>query len=163
MNFTIRQATEKDIPVFLDLYKQAVDWLNSTGQPMWSYETVSWENLSKSYRVEEFFIGYVDDTPACCMALPSFDPNYWDDIPPANSLFVHKVTVSRPFAGQGLSYKLLDFAVERTRSLGYKTLRIDARVLRPKLRKLYEDYGFTFVRTAMIDNSFEVALYVLEV
>lgn len=163
MDFIIKKATEDDIPIFTDLYKQAVEWLDSIGMSMWSIQNVSWENLSRFYKIDEVYIGYVNNTPACCMILPSFDPSYWDDVPPQDSLFVHKVTVSREFAGTGLTQKMLQFAVEKTREVGYKTLRIDARVLRPKLRKIYEDFGFEFVRTAMVDNSFEVALYVMHV
>lgn len=163
MELNIRQAQNGDIEALSGLYKQAVEWMNSIGEPMWSFETVAWENLNKIYDISEFYVGCVGDKVVCAMSLPTYDPHYWEDIRENTSIFVHKVVVLREFSGQGFTQKMLDYAVQKTRDCGYKTLRIDARVLRPKLRKIYENYGFNFVKTAVIDNSFEVALYELEV
>jgi GNAT superfamily N-acetyltransferase len=55
---------------------------------------------------------------------------------------VHRLAVRRANAGQGISIALLQWAVEHARSLGKRYLRLDCDADRPRLRALYEGFGF---------------------
>jgi GNAT superfamily N-acetyltransferase len=63
-------------------------------------------------------------------------------MPPEQSAYVHRLAVKREFAGGGVSTALLRWAAERARSLGKKYLRLDCEASRPKLRAVYERFGF---------------------
>jgi GNAT superfamily N-acetyltransferase len=52
--------------------------------------------------------------------------------------------VARRFKGQGVSTALLTWAVEHARALGRRYVRLDCDHSRPKLRELYERFGFQF-------------------
>jgi len=77
----IRKASEADIPVIEDILLDVVNWLDSTGNSLWTKEQVSWKRLSKDFSPEDFCIAYLDGEPAGCMALVDYDPLFWPDIP----------------------------------------------------------------------------------
>jgi GNAT superfamily N-acetyltransferase len=66
----------------------------------------------------------------------------WPDVSQHDSAFVHRLAVRRRFAGGGVSSALLRWAVERTRSLDRRYLRLDCEASRPRLRAVYERVGF---------------------
>jgi len=70
------------------------------------------------------------------------DERFWPDVPMNESVFVHRLAVRRRFAGGGISSAMLDWAVERARSLRRGYLRLDCEASRPKLRAVYERFGF---------------------
>jgi GNAT superfamily N-acetyltransferase len=67
---------------------------------------------------------------------------FWPDVLQAESAFIHRLAVKRDFAGGHVSSALLQWAVERTRSLGRRYLRLDCVASRPRLRAIYERFGF---------------------
>ena len=70
------------------------------------------------------------------------DTEFWPDVPQTESAFVHRLAVRRRFARRGISSALLSWAVERARSLCRDYLRLDCEASRPKLRAVYERFGF---------------------
>jgi len=57
---------------------------------------------------------------------------------------MHRLAVKRRFAGGDVSIALLDWAAERVRALRHPYLRLDCEASRPRLRAMYERYGFTY-------------------
>ena len=55
---------------------------------------------------------------------------------------MHRLVVRRRFKGQSLSTSLLQWAADRAREMGKRSLRLDCDASRPKLRALYERFGF---------------------
>lgn len=96
---SVRRATEDDIPVIEDILLGAVEWLDSTGNSLWTREQFSLKGLSRNYSPEDFFIAYLDGEAAGCMALVDHDPAIWQDIPKDGSLFIHKLAAN---AGEGI-------------------------------------------------------------
>ncbi len=70
----IKQAERKDIPFIEDILLDAVNWLRSIGmENKWTKTNVLWENLSKEYKITDFYIAYDGQQPAACMALTDSD------------------------------------------------------------------------------------------
>ncbi len=86
------------------------------------------------------------------------DSLFWPDVPTNDSAFVHRLAVRRNFAGGEFSKVLLEWAVERTRSLGRKFLRLDCDASRPRLRAIYERFGFRYHNERRV-GSFLAARY----
>jgi GNAT superfamily N-acetyltransferase len=84
----------------------------------------------------------VKGVPAGAIRFQEQDLLFWPDIPQADSAFVHRLVVRRAFKGQGVSQALLAWSVARARSLGKQYLRLDCDADRPKLRAVYEAFGF---------------------
>jgi GNAT superfamily N-acetyltransferase len=70
------------------------------------------------------------------------DPHIWPDVAPDESMFLHRLAVRRTHAGTGVSSALLSWAVQRGRIMGRQYLRLDCDAGRPRLRAVYEHFGF---------------------
>jgi GNAT superfamily N-acetyltransferase len=60
------------------------------------------------------------------------------------SLYVHRLAVRRAFAGATVSHALLRFAADEAKRRGCSALRLDCIASRPKLRAVYERFGFRY-------------------
>ena len=159
-NILIKQAHESDIPVIENLLLDTVNWLNEIEQPLWEADEVEWKTLSKNYRVGDFYIAYSDGQPSGCMALVDYDPFFWPDVKKGESLFVHKLSVTKAARKTGVADALIDFFKEEGAVRGVKTLRLDTHALRPKLRAFYERHGFVFVKVKVFKGDRHTAFYV---
>jgi GNAT superfamily N-acetyltransferase len=88
------------------------------------------------------------------MRLQPRDEAFWDDVPSEESLFIHKLAVDNDVRGRGVSTALLEFARAEAVARGKRWLRLDC-ANRPKLRALYENFGFQF-RDFKIVHGFEI-------
>jgi GNAT superfamily N-acetyltransferase len=59
-----------------------------------------------------------------------------------DALYLHKLVVARPYAGQGLAHRLLAFCEERARAGAIVRLRLDCWDGNAKLRAFYRAAGF---------------------
>lgn len=168
-NITIKQALETDIPVVESILLDTVNWLCEMGQPLWGEDEVTWEQLSGkppsgshyvsgNYKASDFYIAYTDGVPSGCMALIDCDPFFWPNVKKGESLFIHKLAVTKSARKTGVADALMDFFKEQGAERGAQTLRLDTNSLRPKTRAFYERHGFVFVEAKIIGN-FHVAFY----
>jgi GNAT superfamily N-acetyltransferase len=155
----IKQAQENEIPVIEAILLDAVNWLNDLDQPLWGADEVIWDSLSRSYKVDDFYIAYIDATPSGCMALVDYDPLFWPNVKKGESLFVHKLAVIESARKTGVADALINFYKEQGLKRGVKDLRLDTHALRPKLRAFYEKHGFALVEERSL-GKFHVAFYV---
>src|SRR5690606_14966504 len=88
---------------------EAAQWLIRIQQSFWDPESLTEENLLKKSFPENFFVAYIHQEPAAAMILDWEDPLFWPDIPSGTSGFVHKLSVSRKYAGKGLPAKLIQY------------------------------------------------------
>jgi GNAT superfamily N-acetyltransferase len=109
---------------------------------MWRDDELVESRLAADVAAGLFFVAECDREPVGVIKFQLEDPEFWPDLPPGESAFVHRLAVRRSFAGGEVSAALLNWALERTRSLGKKYLRLDCEASRPKLRALYERFGF---------------------
>ncbi len=70
------------------------------------------------------------------------DPVFWPEVEAGTSAFVHKLAVAPRRQGQDLAQALLAHACSLARSQGLPMLRLDCQSGRPRLRAVYERFGF---------------------
>jgi GNAT superfamily N-acetyltransferase len=75
---------------------------------------------------------------------------------------VHRLAVRRAFAGQGISTALLEWAVDRARTLGKRYVRLDCDADRSRLRAVYERFGFRLHSYRQV-GSYYVSRYELQI
>jgi GNAT superfamily N-acetyltransferase len=85
------------------------------------------------------------------------DVTYWPEIESGSSAFVHRLAVHPRVQGFDLAHTLLAHAVHLARVEGRRYLRLDCASGRPKLRGVYERFGFRLhsqkqFRTAFVDR-----------
>ncbi len=143
MALIIRQATQADTGVVVEVLKEAAHWLEQCGQLMWRDEELVSERIEGDVATGLFFIAECDGEVAGVVKFQLEDELFWPDVPPGESAYVHRLAIRRRFAGGALSSALLSWAVVRTHLLGRNYLRLDCEASRPKLRAVYEKFGFT--------------------
>lgn len=157
----VKQAGRYDIPIIEEILLDAVGWLSKSGlQNQWNESNVKWSVLSKSYKINDFYISYQNGLPTACMALTDYDPTYWPNVPKGESLYLHKVAVKRAFAGKGSSKELIDFAKKLALNNCIYTIRFNCNQHRNKLREVYEKEGFICVEEKTFFEKYDTALYV---
>jgi len=157
---TIRQAQTEDILVVESILFDAVNWLNEIGQPLWGADEVSWDALSRNYKIENFYLAYSGGNPSGCMALVDHDPFFWPDVNKGESLFMHKLAVTKSARKSGVADALIEYFKKQGTERGIKTLRLDTHALRPKLRAFYERHGFVFVKIKIFAGDRHTAFYI---
>ena len=101
-----------------------------------------------------FYMAKCDGKTAGVVKFQLEDLLFWPEVPHAQSAFVHRLAVKRQFAGAGISTALLHWAMERARSLSRDYVRLDCEASRPRLRAIYERFGFSHHSDAQVGPYF---------
>ncbi len=138
----IRQATPQDVEVVADILKEAARWLEQAGMPLWQEAELEPAAISADVHAGLFFLAELSGTPTGTVRFQLDDPLFWPDARPQEAAYIHRLSVRRAYAGTGLSTALLRWAVVRAQTLGFRYLRLDCVASRPRLRAVYERFGF---------------------
>jgi len=142
VKIVIRQAMPQDVKVVSDILGEAARWLDQRGMSLWKVGELSPTNIADDVNASLFFLAECNGEAAGTVKFQLEDLVFWPDKPQEESAFIHRLAVKRDFDGGRVSSVLLRWAVERTRSLGRRYLRLDCEASRPRLRAIYERFGF---------------------
>ncbi len=162
MRVAIRQAAAEDTGLVSSVLMEAAAWLQHQGMAMWRDNELVPERIAADVAGGLFFIGECGGEAAGVIKFQLEDPLFWPDVTPGESVFVHRLAVRRRHAGRGVSTGLLDWAVARARDLGRRFVRLDCEAARPKLRAVYERYGFRHHSDRLVEPYF-VSRYEYEI
>jgi len=146
-----------------EILMDAVQWFDARGTLVWIEEQISVEGLKSSYKIEESFLAHYKSKPIACMFLQESDSYYWPEMQDDSSLFLHKLAVLRAFKGTGVAQQMMQWASEYAQRQGKSWLILDCHGGRPKLRQVYESFGFSLVDRGPIGEFEDVARYELRV
>ena len=139
----IRQARPADVHAVVDVLTEAAAWVEQLdGTVMWVENELAIEHVAAEIDQQQFFVAECDGEIAGVIRFQLRDELFWPDLETDDSTFVHRIAVRRRCAGRGISTALLGWAVERTRSIGKRYLRLDCDADRARLRAMYERFGF---------------------
>ncbi|MDZ8035962.1 GNAT family N-acetyltransferase [Nostoc sp. DedSLP04] len=142
MYISIRQATIQDTAIVSDVLLEAALWLQQSGRPLWHESEILPKSISKDVANGLFFIAEWAGEPAGTIKFQLEDLLFWPDISQEDSAFVHRLAVRRHYSGGKVSSALLAWAVEQAQTLGRHYLRLDCDASRPRLKAVYERFGF---------------------
>ncbi|MBN2030021.1 GNAT family N-acetyltransferase [bacterium] len=142
MNISIKQATQDDLAVILDILTEAEEWVEEKGEPLWELDELQPETIKEDIRKGEFFIAYADHEAAGVFKFQTEDQLFWSDVPEGESTYIHRLAVKRKFSGGTISSAMINDAKMKTKEMGRRFLRLDCDVSRPKLHTLYKKHGF---------------------
>ena len=162
MEIQVCQAEIGDEGTVSSILAEASNWLESRGMGMWHARELSPARISSDVASGLFFLGKYAEQAVGTIKFQLSDPEYWPDVPQTEAAFIHRLAVRREFAGGCVSSALLRWAVQRTGSVGRRFLRLDCEASRPKLRGIYERFGFRHHSDREV-GPFFVARYELEV
>lgn len=143
-SITVRQAQAQDAAVIQEMLEEAARWVDALGVVMWDEGELDPDRVAREAAEGQFFIAEIDGDPAGAVRFQLADRLFWPDLEGTDSAFIHRLVVRRRYKGLGVSTTLMQWAVLHARSLGKSYLRLDTDASRPKLRELYERFGFQF-------------------
>ena len=159
----IRPATSADADAIAETLTEAAKWVEELdGTIMWVEGELEEERVRAEAGSDMFVVAEVDGRVAGAMRFQVEDRLFWPDLNSADSAFVHRLAVRRAFAGQGISTALLEWAVDRARSLDKRYLRLDCDAERSRLRAFYERFGFRLHSFRRV-GSYYVSRYELQI
>lgn len=143
MSLVIRQAGGDDTRALVDTLTEAADWVTQLdGTTMWVEGELEEPRVRAEVEAGMFVVADVGGQVVGAIRFQLEDRLFWPDLDGSDSAFVHRLAVRRANAGQGISIALLQWAADRARALGKRYLRLDCDADRPRLRALYEGFGF---------------------
>jgi GNAT superfamily N-acetyltransferase len=160
--YTIRQATLEDSDTISSILIEAAQWLEQRGIAMWRMQELKPERIAESVAEGLFFVAEQDGETAGTIKFQLTDPAFWPDVQEGDAVYIHRLAVRRRFAGGSTAAALLDWATERCARLGRRFVRLDCEASRPRLRAVYERFGFRHHSDRQVGQYF-VARYELDV
>ncbi len=112
--------------------------------PLWRDRELDTARIITDTRAGLFFLAECAGEPAGTMKFQLSDSLFWPDAVQQDAAYIHRLAVRRRYAGTGLSAALLRWAVQRTHTFGRRYLRLDCEASRPRLRAIYERFGFRY-------------------
>lgn len=140
----VRQAMAPDAAVIHGMLEEAAGWVDAMGVVMWDEGELDPGRVDSEVAAGQFFIADVDGEAAGAVRFQLEDQLFWPDLRGDESAFIHRLVVRRRFRGQGVSTALIRWALSHARELGKRWLRLDCDANRPKLRAMYQGFGFRF-------------------
>lgn len=137
-----RVATHKDTSIVAEVLHAAAEYLIERGLDLWSYSEVSESMIAPHVDEGLYHIGFDGPDVVGVFRLQTHDPMFWPEIAEGTSAYLHKLAVPPAKQSQGLAHMLLGHAVDLTRERGLSSLRLDCKGGRPRLRSVYESFGF---------------------
>jgi GNAT superfamily N-acetyltransferase len=162
MKIEVRQAESEDAAVVLSILTEAAEWLRGRGIPLWHETELVPKDIWRHAGEGRYFVALCDGEAAGVFRFELTDPEFWPDATEDDSGFVHRLAVRRGYAGGRVSAAMLDWAARRVREFGRRYLRLDCDAARPRLRAIYEEYGFLHHSDRFVGDFF-VARYQMEV
>lgn len=159
-DLTIRPARPDELDVIEDLLREASAWLASRGIDQWQFPPHR-DRITRALEHGEVFLAGIDSQPIATLQLDAHaDPEFWNPADePGDALYIHRMAVSRRYAGAGIGGKLLDWASDRAAAAGKPWLRLDAWKDNPGLHRYYESQGFTMLRVIDLPHRGSGALF----
>lgn len=142
-SIVIRQATGEDTRALVEILTEAANWVEQMdGTIMWVEGELEEHRVRAEAEAGMFVVAEAEGTVVGAIRFQLDDRLFWPDLDGRDSAFAHRLAVRRSHAGQGISTALVQWTVDRARSLGKRYLRLDCDADRTRLREVYERFGF---------------------
>jgi GNAT superfamily N-acetyltransferase len=138
----IRQASSEEAALVSSVLSAAAANLSQKGLALWGRAEVSEEAVKDQVRAGTYYVAFEGDSPVGVFRLDLEDRLFWPEVMDGSSAFIHKVAVHPHKQGRNVAHALLGHACELARQHGRSFLRLDCMGGRPKLRAVYERFGF---------------------
>ena len=160
MDVLIAPASTAETAVVSEVLWEAASWLQRRGMPLWRRADVEPTAIEADVSSGYYFLARVGGKPAATFKYQPEDPVTWPDAVPGEASYIHRIAILRIYAGGVVSSKLLQWAAARARAEGKAFLRLDCDSVRPRLRAMYEQFGFVHHSDRQV-GPFHVARYQL--
>ncbi len=159
---SVRRAQPDEARHVISILLEAAAWLEERGEPLWLPEEIDSGSVRRDVEAGHYVLARAGDATAGTARITPTDELFWPEAALGEAFYVHRLAVRRLHAGGRTSRAILDFARQEARSAGCSFVRLDTDAFRPRLRAVYEGYGFVF-RDERVVGPHTVARYELAV
>ena len=138
----IRQAQLTEARVVAEVLSVAAASLVEKGYALWGMGEVNEAAVADHVRAGMYYIAFDDEGPIGVFRFQLEDRLFWPEVPDGSSAFIHKIAVYPHKQGRDIAQALLSHACELAHQHDRRFLRLDCINGRPKLRAIYERFGF---------------------
>jgi GNAT superfamily N-acetyltransferase len=149
----LRLARPSEASLVAGILSAAAAKLRERGESLWTAAEVSEAAVAPHIRDGLYHVGLDGGQAVGVFRLQTEDRAFWPEIPDGTSAYLHKLAVVPEKQGHGLGQLFLRHAVAATREKGLRFLRLDCMGGRPKLRAIYETFGFRHHSQKQIGDS----------
>ncbi|MDB5475305.1 MAG: hypothetical protein JWP49_816 [Phenylobacterium sp.] len=135
----IGPAIAADVAEIAELLQAAARWIETWRGRLWDPDLLGEAFVAPVVARGEFLVARADGAIAGVAIVEPEDPLFWPDRPPGEAGYLHKLAVSRDYAGRGVSGALIEASAARAAGWGRDLLRLDCH---PDLARVYEGFGF---------------------
>lgn len=154
-DFTV--ARPEDLPLVMEILAEAAAWLKQKGIDQWpSPPNEHWQRrMAAAIQQDEMYT--VGNTPNRfgIVRFTWSDP-YWPDDNLAG--YVHSMAIRPAMQGKNVGGAILSWVAMMAQQQGRQFLRLDCLASNGRLRRYYEEQGFTY-RGEVQDHDYMAALY----
>jgi ribosomal protein S18 acetylase RimI-like enzyme len=136
----IRRCHARDVANVAGLLDEATRWVHDLGYEQWPLPFPRAE-VAAAIERGEVYVAELDGDAVATMTLLWNDPTYWGERPP-DAVYLHKLAVSRAYAGQAVGEALVEWADRHAAQSGRSFLRLDCLRDNAGIRAYYERLGF---------------------
>lgn len=153
----------------IKVIKNAGQWLKDSGREVsfwWEPSNLDSDFFSKFAKDNEFYVVLENGKPVgAAIIQEAQNLQDWSSVDVESytpAIYLHYLAVERDWAKKGISDSLLDVAKEIAKAEDVNLVRLDTNADEPKLRGVYEDYGFKPVKE-LDEGDHRTILYELKV
>lgn len=130
---------------FLAVINDAINWCNASDKETWKKEEINKPEFINSIEANSVIVLKNGTDTVAGMLLQWSDQIFWKNAKPDDSGYIHKLCVSRKYAGRNISSLMIEYAKEQCKINKVPLLRLDTSANKKPLRDLYERNGFKLV------------------
>ncbi|CAM4221102.1 GNAT family N-acetyltransferase [Gillisia hiemivivida] len=142
----IRQAYQEDLLKAKKLTEACAVGMQQLGIFQWNEHYPSLEKLQQDIDQKELYVLEENDQIIGIIVLSEIMDEEYINVswltPSQKNLYIHRLAIHPDSWGKGFGQKLMDFAEEFARNLGYKSIRLDTFSLNKRNQNFYEARGY---------------------
>jgi len=155
-DYELHQAIPEEKELIEKILYQAALWIKSKGSKQWSGmldKEKGRDNHDTAGAIKrgEVYFATINEEPAGMFLLwdkqSAWDCKLWSPDSSIDYMYLHRLAVMREYAGQGISQRLIQSAIEIARQKEKKAVRLDCIAEKEYLNKLYQEAGFQLTGT----------------
>lgn len=154
---TVVEARAGDWEIVLRILNEAAEWLRSKEIDQWQSAYWTRTLISDGIRNGEVYLARLEGEVVGTITLQWSDPRFWGDTL-IDAAYFHRLAIKREYAAKGLGRVLVEWAVNRAKAAGESFLRLNCSFENQRLRRYYEDAGFSYRGEARV-RDLRFALY----
>jgi len=142
VEISIFEAGPEHAETVADILADAARWLAERGIALWQAAEINAERIREENNSGLYLLATVSGRPAGTIRYQQEDPRFWPDTDDDAAAYIHRLTVTREFAGGSVSAALLEATMQLARDKKHPFLRTACETSRAGLIAFYERHEF---------------------